>query len=180
MLAMRFGDTDVDTDGKFNAAGFDSLCEDIASMPLLLGFTPSWEKESGTIKRRTASRKAAFDMLDLRQGPPRGWISLELFVHGATDHLITKVAAIEVKPDVDYCHIEQYGELQYLPHWEEAVTNSFSRVYLYEFLVAIFTECNSRSTGVLTFAEFDTLLSRACVCVFSCVVRILVVFFMLF
>ena len=29
LLAMRFGDTDVDKDGKINAAEFDGLCEDI-------------------------------------------------------------------------------------------------------------------------------------------------------
>merc|ERR1711982_276096 len=39
--------------------------------------------------------------------------------------------------------------------------NSRAHASLYEFLLAIFTECDSRSTGVLTFAEFDTLLSRA-------------------
>merc|ERR1712032_1709343 len=33
MLAMRFGDTDVDKDGKINAAQFDTLCEDVASLP---------------------------------------------------------------------------------------------------------------------------------------------------
>ena len=46
---------------------------------------------------------------------------------------------------------------------EQAVTDPASRAHasLYEFLLAIFTECDSRSTGVLTFAEFDTLLSRA-------------------
>ena len=163
MLAMRFGDTDVDNDGKINAAEFDSLCEDIASLPRRFGLAPSWEKEYGTIERRTASRKAMFDMLDLRQGPPRGWIGLEQCVNWATDPLITKVATIDIKADVDYYRIEQYGEHQYLTHLEEAVTDSASRAHasLYEFLLAIFTECDGRSTGVLTFAEFDVLLSRA-------------------
>jgi hypothetical protein len=163
MLAMRFGDTDVDKDGKINAAEFDGLCEDVASLPRRFGLAPSWEKEYGTVERRTASRKAMFDMLDLRQGPPRGWIGLEQFVNWATDHLITKVATIDINADVDYYHIEQYGEHQYLSHLEEAVSNPSSRAHasLYEFLLAIFTECDSRSTGVLTFAEFDNLLSRA-------------------
>merc|ERR1712232_1351702 len=120
MLAMRFGDTDVDKDGKINAAEFDGLCEDVASLPRRFGLAPSWEKEHGTVERRTASRKAMFDMLDLRQGPPRGWIGLEQFVNWATDHLITKVATIDVTADVDYYHIEQYGEHQYLSHLEEA------------------------------------------------------------
>merc|ERR1712146_287298 len=90
---------------------------------------PSWEKEYGTVERRTASRKAMFDMLDLRQGPPRGWIGLEQFVNWATDHLITKVATIDIHADVDYYHIEQYGEHQYLSHLEEAVTNPTSRAH---------------------------------------------------
>jgi len=52
---------------------------------------------------------------------------------------------------------------EHLSHLEEAVTVPTSRAHasLYEFLLAIFTECDSRSTGVLTFGEFDTLLSRA-------------------
>merc|ERR1711976_1059718 len=133
-----------------NAAEFDGLCEDVASLPRRFGLAPSWEKEYGTVERRTASRKAMFDMLDLRQGPPRGWIGLEQFVNWATDHLITKVATIDIHADVDYYHIEQYGEHQYLTHLEEAVTNPTSRAHasLYEFLLAIFT-------------EFDQLLSRA-------------------
>ena len=40
MLAMRFGDTDVDKDGKINAAEFDGLCEDIAALPHRFGFGP--------------------------------------------------------------------------------------------------------------------------------------------
>merc|ERR1712127_805051 len=90
---------------------------------------------------------------------------LEQFVNWATDHLITKVATIDVKADVDYYHIEQYGEHQYLSHLEEAVTNPASRAHasLYEFLLAVFTEVDSRSTGALTFSEFDDLLSRAAV-----------------
>ena len=49
MLAMRFGDTDVDKDGKIIAAEFDSLCEDIASLPRRAGLAPGWEMEYGTI-----------------------------------------------------------------------------------------------------------------------------------
>jgi hypothetical protein len=92
-----------------------------------------------------------------------GWIGLEQFVTWATDHLITKVATMDVHADVDCYHIEQYGEHQYLSHLEDAVTNPWSKAHasLYEFLLAIFTGCDSRSTGVLSFAEFDKLLSRA-------------------
>ena len=135
MSATLFGDTDVDKDGKINAAEFDSLREDIASLPRRFSLAPSWEKEYGTTARRTTSRKAMFDMLDLRLGPPRGWIGLEQFVKWATDHLLTKVATIDVNADVDYYHIEQYGEHQYLTHLEhEAVTVPASRAHasLYE------------------------------------------------
>ena len=127
MLAMRFGDTDVDKDGKINAAEFDGLCEDIAALPRRFGLAPSWEKEYGTIERCTASRKAMFDMM------------------AATDHLITKVATIGIGADVDDYHIEQYGEQQYLTHLEQAVTDPASRAHasLYGFLLAIFTECDS-------------------------------------
>ena len=66
MLAMRFGDTDVDKDGKTNAAECDGLCEDIAALPHRFGLVSSWEKEYGTIERCTASCKAMVDMLDPR------------------------------------------------------------------------------------------------------------------
>jgi len=74
-----------------------------------VALAPSLEKEYGTNERRTASRKAMVDMLDLRQGPPRGWTGLEQFVNWATDHLITKVATIESGTDVDHCYFEQHG-----------------------------------------------------------------------
>ena len=47
MLAMRFGDTDVDEHGKINAAEFDGSCKDRASLPRRFGLAPSWEKEYG-------------------------------------------------------------------------------------------------------------------------------------
>ena len=60
--------------------------------------------------------------------------------------MITKVATFDIHADVDYYHIEQYGEHQYLSHLEEAVTNPNSRAHasLYEFLLAIFIECDCR------------------------------------
>merc|ERR1712187_732626 len=76
--------------GKINAAEFDGLCEDVASLPRRFGLAPSWEKEYGTVERRTASLKAMFDMLDLRQGPARSWIGLEQFVRWSFDHVVTK------------------------------------------------------------------------------------------
>ena len=33
MLAMRFGDTDVDKDGMINEAEFVGLCDEVASLP---------------------------------------------------------------------------------------------------------------------------------------------------
>ena len=56
------------------------------------------------MERRTASRKTMFDMVDLRQRPPRGWIGFEQFVTWATDPLITRVATIDIHADVDYCY----------------------------------------------------------------------------
>merc|ERR1712137_1335039 len=106
--------TDVDKDGKINAAEFDSLCEDVASLPRRFGLAPSWEKEYGNVERRTASRKAMFDMIDLRQGPARNWIGLEQFVRWAQDHIITKVGTIDASAEVDLYHVEQYGEAQVL------------------------------------------------------------------
>jgi len=110
--------------------------------PTAVALAPSLEKEYGTNERRTASRKAMVDMLDLCQGPPRGWTGLEQFVNWATDHLITKVATIESGTDVDHCYFEQHGEHQYLTHMEQAVTDPASRAHasLYEFLLAIFTK----------------------------------------
>jgi len=163
MLAMRFGDTDVDKDGKINAAEFDSLCEDVASLPRRFGLAPSWEKEYGNVERRTASRKAMFDMIDLRQGPARNWIGLEQFVRWAQDHIITKVGTIDASAEVDLYHVEQYGETQVLAFLDKATSDINSREHasLYEFLLAVFTEVDGRSSGVLTFKEFDALLTRA-------------------
>merc|ERR1712048_1527862 len=163
MLAMRFGDTDVAKDGKINAAQFDTLCEDVASLPRRFGLAPSWEKEDGNVERRTASRKAMFDMIDLRQGPARNWIGLEQFVRWAQDHIITKVGTIDASAEVDLYHVEQYGETQVLAFLDKATSDINSREHasLYEFLLAVFTEVDSRSSGVLTFKEFDGLLTRA-------------------
>jgi hypothetical protein len=41
MLAMRFGDVDVDKDGKINATEFDGLCKDVAYLPRRFGLAPS-------------------------------------------------------------------------------------------------------------------------------------------
>ena len=39
--------------------------------------------------------------------------------------------------------------------------SSAEHAFLYEFLLAVFTEVDSRSAGALNFKEFDALLSRA-------------------
>ena len=43
----------------------------------------------------TVSRKAMFDMLDLRESPP-GWMGLEQFMKLDLDDMITKVTTIDV------------------------------------------------------------------------------------
>jgi hypothetical protein len=63
-------------DGKINAAEFDGLCKDVASLPRRFGLAPSCDAEYHTVERRTASRIAMFDMLDLRQDAP--WVGLAL------------------------------------------------------------------------------------------------------
>lgn len=163
-LAMRFGDADVAKTGKLTPDQFDQLCEDVASLPRRFGMAPSWEKEYGSsIERRTKSRRAMFNMIDLRQGEARGWIGLEQFVKWAIDHVVTKVATIDMKEKVDFYHIEEYTQDQYLDYLEKAVTDPNSPAFasLYEFLLAIFTESDARSKGVITFEEFDALLDRS-------------------
>ena len=49
ILAMRFGDTDVDKDCKISAADFDGSCKNIVSLNRCSGVAPSWEKEYDTI-----------------------------------------------------------------------------------------------------------------------------------
>ena len=68
-------DVDEEKDGKVNAQEFDFLCEKVAFMPRRYGYSPPWEaKHGGSVKKRTAARKAMPDDVDSKQGPARGWI----------------------------------------------------------------------------------------------------------
>merc|ERR1711862_472613 len=79
------------------------------------------------------------------------------------DHVVTKAASIDASAVVDLYHVEQYGETQVLAFLDKAVNDvtSAEHASLYEFLLAVFTEVDARSAGVLTFKEFDALLTRA-------------------
>merc|ERR1711862_660612 len=75
----------------------------------------------------------------------------------------TKAASIDASAVVDLYHVVQYGETQVLAFLDKAVNDGTSAEHssLYEFLLAVFTEVDSRSAGVLNFKEFDALLSHA-------------------
>jgi len=72
MLAMRFGDTDVDKDGNINAVEFELMG---GALPRRHGLALGAGKGAFTAELHTTSRKAMFDVFDLRQGPVAGWAS---------------------------------------------------------------------------------------------------------
>merc|ERR1712023_430745 len=160
-LQMAFGDVDVDKDGKINAQEFDYLCEKVAAMPRRFGFAPSWESEyGGSIEKRTAARKAMFDAVDSKQGAARGWIGAAQFTDWATTHIAGKIAEIDTASEVDFYHVANYAEADFLKAIEVAVTNKNSREYasLYEFLLTAFVETDATCRGEITYAEFNKLI----------------------
>merc|ERR1712124_146350 len=114
-MGMAFGDVDVDKDGKINAQEFDYLCEKVAAMPRRFGFAPTWEAEyGGSIEKRTAARKAMFDAVDSKQGAVRGWIGAAQFTDWATTHIAGKIAEIDTASEVDFYHVANYSEADFL------------------------------------------------------------------
>jgi len=163
-LQMAFGDVDVDKDGKINAQEFDYLCEKVAAMPRRFGYAPSWESAyGGSIEKRTAARKAMFDAVDSKQGPARGWIGAAQFTDWATTHIARKLSEIDTANEVDFYHVANYAEADFLKAIEVAVTNKNSREYasLYEFLLTAFVEVDASCRGEITYNEFNTLIERA-------------------
>merc|ERR1712107_243622 len=163
-LAMAFGDVDANKDGLISAAEFDLLLEKVAALPRRYGMAPSWEKEyGGDRKKRQAARKAMFDALDTRNGPARGVLGLKQFVRFANDHIMKKVATLDLKSKVDFAHIEEYTEKQFLDYLEYALNNPTSGAYasLYEFLLTVFVEADDDNTGTINRHQFDSVLDRA-------------------
>jgi len=163
-LQMAFGDVDVDKDGKINAVEFDYLCEKVAAMPRRFGYAPSWEAEyGGSVEKRTAARKAMFDAVDAKQGATRGWIGAAQFTDWATTHIAGKIAGIDTASEVDFYHVSNYSEADFLVAIESAVTNKNSKEYasLYEFLLTAFVETDSHCRGEINYAEFNSLIERA-------------------
>lgn len=163
-LAMAFGDVDADKDGLIDADEFDLLCEKVAALPRRFGMAPSWEKEfNGNMEARKASRGAMFVALDIRNGPARGTIGLKQFCRWARAHVGRKVSTLQVKSKVDFAHVEDYDEAEFMNYLEYAVNNPTSGAYtsLYKFLLTIFVESDKNCKGTINRQEFDVLLDRA-------------------
>jgi len=163
-LAVAFGDVDANKDGLISATEFDLLLEKVAALPRRYGMAPSWEKEyGGDRKKRQNARKAMFDALDTRNGPARGYLGLKQFVRFANDHVLKKVATLDMKSKVDFAHIEEYDEATFLNYLEHAVNNPTSGAYasLYEFLLSVFVEADVSNKGTINRAEFDLIVDTA-------------------
>merc|ERR1712107_878524 len=163
-LAMAFGDVDANKDGLITVKKFDLLLEKAAALPRRFGMAPSWEKEyDGDRKKRHAARQAMFDALDTRNGPARGVLGLKQFVRFATDHITKKVATLDLKSKVDFRHIAEYDEKTFLNYLEYAVNNPSSGAYasLYEFLLTLFVEADTKNKGTIDRSEFDLIIDRA-------------------
>jgi len=165
-LAVAFGDVDANKDGLINAKEFDLLLEKVASLPRRFGLAPSWEKEyGGDRKRRAAARKELFDSIDTRNGPARGALGLKQFVRFAKDHIVGKVATLDMKSKVDFARIEDYDEVTFINYLEHAVNTPTSSAYaaLYKFLLTIFVEADVNCKGTINRQEFDAIVDRAAV-----------------
>jgi hypothetical protein len=163
-LGIAFGDVDANKDGFIDHKEFDLLCEKVASLPRRFGFAPSWEKEyGGDVEKRRAARKAQFDALDTRNGPARHVLGLKQFTRWASDHIIQKVATIDLKSKVDFYHIEDYDETTFLNYLEHALNNPQSSAFasFYEFMLSIFIEADVDCMGQITREQIDILLDRA-------------------
>ena len=163
-LQMSFGDVDVDKDGKINAQDFNDLCEKVAAMPRRFGFAPSWESEyGGSIEKRTAARKAMFGAVYSKQGAAGGWIGAAQITDWATTHIAGKIAEIDTASEVDFYHVANYSQADFLKAIEIAVTNENSREYasLYEFLLTAFVKTDAICRGEITYAEFNKLIKCA-------------------
>lgn len=162
-LANAFGDADGNKDGFITAAEFDHLCENVASLPRRFGLAPTWEKEyGGDLAKRVAARKALFDAIDSKKGKARGVMGMQMFVQWAYEHVIKKVAAVKHSP-VDFYHIDNFTEKEFLEYLELAIQdrNSDAHAAFYEYVLTLFVEADATSTGAITFAQFDQLVSQA-------------------
>merc|ERR1712107_877381 len=104
-----------------------------------------------------------FDAVDSKQGAARGWIGAAQFTDWATTHIAGKIAEIDTASEVDFYHVANYSEADFLKAIETAVTNKNSREYasLYEFLLTAFVETDATCRGEITYAEFNKLIERA-------------------
>jgi hypothetical protein len=162
-LTLSFGDVDVNKDGKIGPEEFDYLCEKVASMPRRFGLAPSWEAEyGGSVEKRTAARRAMFDAIDARSGAVRGWIGCAQFVDWAFAHVASKAGTVHAG-DVDFYHIHQYSEADFLKTLEIACNDTDSREHagLYEFLLTLFIEVDVSCKGMISYDEFNKLVQRA-------------------
>lgn len=161
-LANAFGDADGNKDGFITASEFDHLCENVASLPRRFGLAPTWEKEyGGDLSKRVAARYALFDEIDSKKGKARGVMGMQMFVQWAYEHVIKKVAA--TYQPVDFYHIDNFTEAQFLEFLEQAVTDHSSDAHaaFYEYVLTLFVEADETNTGAITLEQFDGFISRA-------------------
>lgn len=161
-LAISFGDADTDKDGWINGEEFDGLLEKVANLPRRYGMAPSWQAEYGNdAARRTAARQQMFNSIDGAGGfTPRGKIAMGQFMSWCNAHIFQKVKTLEMSK-VDFAHLSEYTEDDFINYLEKAVTDptSGASTSLYEFLLTVFVEADSDCKGSISFDQFDELVS---------------------
>lgn len=162
-LANAFGDVDGNKDGFITPDEFDRLCETVAALPRRFGLAPSWQKEyDGNLSRRLVARYELFDAIDSKKGQMRGVMGMQMFVQWASEHVIKKVAAVRHSP-VDFYHISDFTEKEFLEYLELAITdkNSDAHAALYEYVLTLFVEADATNTGAINFEQFGALINQA-------------------
>ena len=132
----------------------------VSSGPRQRGTTQSRQvRYHGGVTKRTAASKALFDSIDGSAGfKPRGKIAMGQFIEFAYERIFHKDLTVDMSR-VDFGHVDQYTEEQFLDYLEKAVNDpkSGASVSFYNYLLTIFAEADTKCKGQITFDDFDEL-----------------------
>merc|ERR1719265_405863 len=112
---------------------------------------------------RMAARNRMFDAINGSDGfSPRGKLAMGQFISWCNGHIFSKVKTIDTRK-VDFAHLGDYSEEEFINYLEKAVTDPTSGASssLYNFLLTIFVEADEGCRGEINIAQFDKLVSLA-------------------
>jgi len=151
-LLKMFVDADTNRDGLVSKASFSKLIDIATALPRNYGY-PVESEVHGTDEEKEMARQKIFGSVDLKN---TGVITFDEWLKYCQEKIFGKIAVMDAHPILDQGDLEQFKK--FLKSAVELGTAE--RTELYWLLMELFTESDVNKEGIVTAADFPSLMDK--------------------